>query len=104
MQSLHLAQASSRAVSLEAASPPVPAPHRSSSATLSSDQYDESWFAEHLGRQPRLRSPVATHSQVPPLSHHAVALIHMPPVGKTCPTRYVKPERGARSCMKPAEK
>lgn len=30
------------------------------------DEYDESWFAEHVGRQPNLRGPIATTDQV----HH----------------------------------
>ena len=35
-----------------------------------SDGYDESWFAEHVDRQPTLREPVASLDQVSRLHFH----------------------------------
>ena len=57
----------------DAAAPPhkklkLKLPRRPVSA--SSDAYDESWYTEHLDRQPDLQGPIADLAQVHPLLHH----------------------------------
>lgn len=57
----------------DAAAPPhkklkLKLPRRPVSA--SSDAYDESWYTEHLDRQPELQGPIAHLAQVQPRPHH----------------------------------